>query len=167
MRKALVIGLGGTGSWALTHLKQRMLADARFARIAAGGVEVIGESTYSDLNEAWVSPLRAVDVDAGNRPTVPGGVKLTSGREDVIAGAPVGEALVNIQDEPDGSPKAAYGEIREWFTKEEADQYTATQAIMFMTQGLGQIRQFGRMTFFLDMGTNRLVESRLREALNQ
>lgn len=167
MRKALVIGLGGTGSWALTHLKQRMLADARFARIAAGGVDVIGESAYGDLNEAWVSPLRAVDVDAGNRPSVGQGVKLTAGREDVIAGAPVGEALVNIQDEPDGSPKAAFAEIREWFSKEEADQYTATQAIMFMTQGLGQIRQFGRMTFFLDMGTNRLIESRLREALNQ
>ncbi|MBN1460500.1 MAG: hypothetical protein JXA57_13280, partial [Armatimonadetes bacterium] len=167
MRSALVIGLGGTGSWALTHLKQRLLTDVRYVRVENDGIEAVDDSTCSDSARSWLPPLRAVDVDAGNRPTVGQGVKLIPGLEDVIVGAPVREALVNILDEPNESPEARYLEIREWFSHEEANEFARPVRGVFMPDLRAQIRQFGRMTFFLDMGTNRLVESRLREALNQ
>jgi hypothetical protein len=141
MLPTLVIGLGGTGSWATAYLKQRLLSDSHWG-LLEGGPSAITRADY-DRNP-WPVELKAIDVDRKRRPVV-GGLKLEKAVEDIQLTAPVGKTITDIANIP-----GAYPTIQKWMPREEAKGYDINEAALYMTEGLGQIRQFGRVAFFYE-----------------
>lgn len=161
MLAALVVGLGGTGSWALAHLKRRLLADSHWAQLAAGP-EVMSRHDY-DRNPFPVD-LKALDVDKKKRPVL-GALRLDASVEDISVSAPIGKAIEGIRDAGDGA--TAYPTIQSWLSQEEAAKYDLTDANTFMTEGAGQIRQFGRIAFFYELITNATELGKLDTAFSR
>lgn len=140
MLPTLVVGLGGTGSWALAYLKRRLLVDSHWQKLAEGP-SVIAREDY-DRNP-WPVELKAIDVDRKRRPSL-GALKLEGQVEDILLTAPVGSTITDI-----ASGRSGYTTIETWLPPNEAkEHYNINEASKFMTEGLGQIRQFGRVAFF-------------------
>ena len=84
MNPSPVIGLGGTGQRAVLRLKQRLVADARYALLgAAAGVEVLGTGESDWMATEGVA-LSALDVAATDQPKVGDGIGLCRPRENPI-----------------------------------------------------------------------------------
>lgn len=164
MRKSLVIGLGGTGSWVCDHLKDRLVQDARYVRVAKEGVGVVTDPRYGRAEVPSVA-IRAFDVDQGARPGVGEGVQLLPGSEDRYVEAPIGQVLQHLKDVPDDDPQATYHEIRGWLSHDRARNYQVLSAMQFLQTGLGEVRQFGRMAFFVDLQQDQTVSTTLKQAL--
>jgi hypothetical protein len=141
MLPTLVVGLGGTGSWAIAYLKQRLLTDSHWG-LLEGGPKAITRDDY-DRNP-WPVELKAIDVDRKSRPAL-GNLKLQTAIEDIQLTAPVGKTITDIASIPN-----AYPTIQKWMSREEAAEYDINEATLYMTEGLGQIRQFGRVAFFYE-----------------
>jgi hypothetical protein len=148
MLATLVVGLGGTGSWTLAHLKQRLLNDQRWEALGRG-IDVAGRTAY-DTNRGPVQ-LRALDVDRNSRPTTPTGVTLAPGTEDLSLAAPIGRIVADIQESDD--ERRAWPTVQAWLPKDEALKFELVDAVRFMTEGAA-IRQFGRISFFYDQLQN-------------
>jgi hypothetical protein len=160
VRPTLVVGLGGTGSWAVTYLKQRLVVEQRWRNIESGSVRPTGSAARYD----WPVLVRALDVDRQDRPEVDS-VRLETNVEDLFLSAPVGEVVDKIRCDPDGA-REAYPTITEWFGPQDAQQIKPDDAMAFMTTGAGQVRAFGRMAFYTDLLAERTVPKRFRLAFD-
>ncbi|MDF5752649.1 tubulin-like doman-containing protein [Spongiactinospora sp. TRM90649] len=150
MRSSLVVGLGGTGSQAVVHLKRRLYTHEQWRRLDGGG---------GPLAPATDVVLRAVDVD-NSRPHA-GLVSLDGNNEDIALAAEVAPVIRRLKDwrpgeQPPPSPIAA------WFKPDDARHIKESQTTAFMTNGAGQIRAFGRIAFFQDM----IGDKRARQGLS-
>jgi hypothetical protein len=160
MRPSLVVGLGGTGSWAAAYLKQRLIADQRWVLLGENP-EAMATPGYDA--HPYPVQLQVVDVDKINRPTV-GGVQLDGLTEDLGLDAPVGEAIQHLRNlRP--NEESGYRSIESWLPRAEAAKLEVNEAMTFMTSGAGQIRQFGRIAFFLDILDKRQIIGRLGGAI--
>ncbi|MDQ2879849.1 MAG: tubulin-like doman-containing protein [Actinomycetota bacterium] len=162
MRPALVVGLGGTGSFAVTELKARLIADDHWA-LLGGDLESVGLPEHQGHH--FSVQVLALDVDKINRPSV-GKVQLDSRTEDLALHAPVGETIMYLRRAPEGGRKA-YASIETWLPRAEASKLEVNEATTFMTSGAGQIRQFGRIAFCLDVLNQKHIVGRLGEAVAQ
>ena len=144
MLATLVVGLGGTGSWALTHLKQRLLTDQRWGLLGAnpGAIGTPGYDTYSGP-----VVLRALDVDRKNRPRSLEGLVLDPTAEDLAISGPIGRVIEEIQRADESA--RTWPTIQQWLPRSEALTFELGDATRFMVEGAA-IRQFGRVAFFLD-----------------
>jgi len=154
MRPTLVIGLGGTGSWATTYVKQRMATERRWAELDGGAA-------------ADPPPLllRTLDVDRGERPEV-GAVTLEPNVEDLFLSAPVGDVVDKFRNDPHGAA-VAYPTIATWFGEQDARQVKPDDAMAFMTTGAGQVRSFGRLAFYTDLLSEATVSRRFQLAFDE
>lgn len=159
MLPALVVGLGGTGSWALAYFKRRLLTDSHWG-LLEGGPAATARDDY-DRNR-WPIEIKAIDVDRKHRPNV-GGLRLDKAIEDIALTAPVGKTITDI-----AASDRAYPTIQQWLPREEArDDYDINEATLFMTEGLGQIRSFGRIAFFYEQVNNAQELSKLDAAFTR
>jgi Tubulin like len=165
MRASLILGLGGTGSWTCLYLKQRLLNDQRWSRLDADA-QAMTRSDYGQLDAGnfpvW---LRAVDIDAENRPVV-ASLTLDGGTEDITLESPAGD-MINYLGGLRDDEKSVYPTIEQWLPRREAAQLQLPEAARFMRTGAGQIRQFGRLAFFRDALSKNVVLSRLSTAIGQ
>jgi hypothetical protein len=159
MRPSFVIGLGGTGSWTNLYVKRRLLTDHRW-RLLGQDPQAGATSAYDEPD--WDVWLRAVDVDKENRPVF-SQLRL-DGTEDIGIGADVGDTIEHLKNTPPDRP-SPYPTIEAWLRREEAERLDIGEAAKFMTTGAGQIRQFGRIAFFLDVLNKNVVLGRLDDAL--
>lgn len=146
MLASLVVGLGGTGSWVVAHLKERLVDDARW-RLLDGDLAKFGTDEYMSPPSPVL--LRAVDVDQQKRPNVRGLV-LDRTLEDVSISGPVGETLEAIQRSTDDR-NPPHPTIQAWLPQDLAKEIAIGDALKFQTTGAGQVRQFGRVAFFLEL----------------
>ncbi len=155
MRKALVIGVGGTGAWALTHLKNRLLTDARYARMGSMGASAgeqasaVGAGGWDDTLSTWPNALLEYEIDAA-RPSVGEGTSLVDGEFQHVTGMPLGRTLEHLQQFKDDDSDAKFKEIREWLPHRQAACYDLQRAQQFLIDGAGEVRQYGRVVLFLD-----------------
>ena len=158
MLPTLVVGLGGTGSWAIAHFKKRLLSDRHWGLLEAGPAAI----TRADYDRnAWPVELKAIDVDRKQRPAL-GSLKLDKAVEDIQLTAPVGKTITDIASIPN-----AYPTIQRWMSSEEAKGYDINEATLYMTEGLGQIRQFGRIAFFYEQVNSARELSKLDAAFDR
>lgn len=175
MRKALVIGVGGTGATTLTLLKNRLLSDARYSRLtaAAGAPTVreqlrsVGTPEWSTATvDGWGIQLLEFEVDA-RRPEIGEGVRLSDDEFRPISDQPLGDLVNNLKQHPDGAREAVMPEVRQWLPHSHAQNYELKRAQEFLRDGAGEIRQFGRMVLFLELANAadvpRLLHSALRD----
>lgn len=146
MRKSLVVGLGGTGGWSLTYLKQRLLADQRWQMLELDP----SASTTDDWSRLkYPVTLRELDIDIGKLTDPSAGNTELHEHEILGITAGVGEMLRKYSDPAD--PSADYPTIQPWLSRDEARGLKLDIALESMTKGAGQIRQFGRLAFFLQV----------------
>lgn len=159
MRPALIVGLGGTGSWAGAYLKRRLLTDHRY-RLLADDTAAATTDAYNTVPfEVWI---QAADVDKTHRPNVAG---VTLDRtEEVPLAAGVGDALKHIKGD---DAQRAFPTIEAWLPRDEAKQLELGDATDFMSTGAGQIRQFGRIAFFLDILGKKELLNRLASSVGR
>lgn len=161
MLPALVIGLGGTGSWVAAHLKRLLVNDARYAELGRSP-DALARPEYN--RHTWPVDLKALDVDKKLRPVV-GDTTLATAVEDISLAAPIGQMIEDIQQSE--RPEDAYPTVQQWLPQKEAASFTLLEATKFMAEGAGQIRQFGRLAFFYEALTNGRELSKLDLALNR
>ncbi|MFC0864007.1 tubulin-like doman-containing protein [Sphaerimonospora cavernae] len=150
MRPTLIVGLGGTGSQAVVQLKQRLDTHKRWRELEG----------RPERSPAVV--LRAFDVDQA-RPQA-GRVGLDDGNEDVLLNAEVGPVIRRLKDPRPGERPSF---VSRWFKPADARQIREAQATAFMNNGAGQIRAFGRIAFFQDMGGDGRVRRHLTSAFDE
>ncbi|WP_069166472.1 tubulin-like doman-containing protein [Nocardia altamirensis] len=134
---ALVIGVGGTGRWVLTHLRSRLLADN-------------GRLDGADPSTLGAVKLLGFDIDSQNVYEFAGHSLADS--ELQYSTPELAEVVHNIRDERDNDPRARYQEIREWISQEDAQAYDLALLNDFMASGAGQMRQWGRLGVVLAQG---------------
>jgi hypothetical protein len=159
-RPALLVLLGGTGSWTGVHEKSWLEIDRTWEARARA-------ATADPAAEGWPGPnvvLRAIDVDKERRPEL-GGVRLDP-VEDVLLEANIGEVLEELRYDQGRQPHA-FPTIAAWLPPEEARLLTVSEADRFMTNGAGLVRAFGRMTVFIDVLNKRPGLRRLDAALDE
>lgn len=162
MRSSLVVGLGGTGSFAVAQLKSRLITDNRWILLGSDR-NAVGSPEYQ--RHDYPVQLLALDVDKINRPSV-GGIRLDRMTEDLPLDAPVGETIAALRHAPEGQ-RSAYPSIETWLPRAEASTLEVNEATTFMTSGAGQIRQFGRIAFCLDVLNQKQIVGRLGAAVAQ
>lgn len=132
-RPTIVIGLGGTGQWVVTFLKKALL-------------ETYGGQVPPEVK------LLSFDTMASAAVSAEGSVQ---GGEDIRVGDVVLERNVefiplsgNSYTFAEGVKEGRYPHVAEWF---DADYYLreAPQTLFDLAAGAAQIRQFGRLAFFL------------------
>ncbi|WP_326557103.1 tubulin-like doman-containing protein [Micromonospora sp. NBC_01796] len=162
MLPALVIGLGGTGSDAVAHLKHRLAIEQRWRDLQQdpAAVERSNGNRYD-----WPVLLRAVDVDRKNRPNVDG-LTLDVDVEDLYLNSAVGGMIDKIRQGPEVAEEF-YPTVAPWFGPRDAEQIREDEALAFMVEGAGQIRSFGRMSFFADVLGATPAMRRIEHALDQ
>ncbi|MFF5232344.1 tubulin-like doman-containing protein [Dactylosporangium sp. NPDC000521] len=158
MRPTLVVGLGGTGSWAVAHLKRRLLTEQRWRELATPGAPV---------RERFEGPvlLRAVDVDRTDRPLV-GRTQLETDVEDLFLSAQVAPVIDQLRDDAAGAADM-YTTIVPWFGRHDAQQVRSDDAMSFMTTGAGQVRAFGRLALYTDFQSARAFSRPLQAAFDE
>jgi len=133
----LVIGLGGTGRWALTYLKKAVL-ETNYGRVPGTVRFLLFDTHEAELEEG----AEAVRV---------GGVELDEGEyvllhEDPAHPAEVHERTRRMCDEPE--PEAE-PHLRDWWPAEELAKLPREQ--LQISRGTNQRRPLGRMALFLDL----------------
>ncbi|GAA4609038.1 hypothetical protein BJY16_007135 [Actinoplanes octamycinicus] len=162
MLPALVIGLGGTGSAAAAHLKARLATEQRWQDLDRdASAPARGDSRPYD----WPILLRALDVDRRNRPRVDG-LSLDADVEDLYLNGSIGGMIDKIRQGRE-TAEAFYPTVVPWFGPEDARRIRDDEALDFLSEGAGQIRSFGRLSFFADVLGSAPVTKRLEDALDQ
>ncbi|WP_228540645.1 tubulin-like doman-containing protein [Nocardia sp. XZ_19_369] len=133
---ALVIGVGGTGRWVLTHLRSRLLADGRLAGADPAALDAV--------------KLLGFDIDSQNVYEFAGHSLAES--EVQYSTPELADVIHNIRDNRDNDHNARYQEIREWISQEDAEAYDLALLNDFMDSGAGQMRQWGRLGVVLAQG---------------
>lgn len=133
-RPAVIIGLGGTGQWVLTFVKKDLL------EVGRGTLpKNVALLSFDTMPQATAETER----QGGDREVKVGSVKLETDREFIHVG---GNAFRLSQEVRDGR----HAHIGSWF---RADHYIRTlpPAAFNLSEGAGQIRQFGRLAIFHDL----------------
>ncbi|MGC4806433.1 tubulin-like doman-containing protein [Micromonospora sp. DT233] len=159
---ALVIGLGGTGSAAAAHLKYRLATEQRWQDLRHDpGAPERAEGHVHD----WPVLLRALDVDRRTRPRVDG-MSLDVDTEDLYLDGSIGSMINKIRQGREVAEQF-YPTVVPWFGPQDARQIRDDEALSFLVEGAGQIRSFGRLSFFSDVLGATPVMKRLEDALDQ
>ncbi|GAB3853605.1 FtsZ/tubulin family protein [Dactylosporangium cerinum] len=158
MRPTLVVGLGGTGSWAVAHLKQRLLTEQRWRDLPTPG---------APQQERFDGPvlLRTVDVDRTDRPLV-GRTRLETDVEDLFLSAPLAPVIDQLRSDPAGAAEM-YPTIASWFGRSDAQQVRSDDAMSLMTTGARQVRAFGRLALYTDFQSARAFSRPLQAAFDE
>lgn len=133
-RPAVIIGLGGTGQWVLTFVKKDLL------EVGRGTLpKNVALLSFDTMPQATAETER----QGGDREVKVGSVKLETDREFIHVG---GNAFRLAQEVRDGR----HPHVGSWF---RADHYIRTlpPAAFNLSEGAGQIRQFGRLAIFHDL----------------
>lgn len=162
MLPALVIGLGGTGSAAAAHLKARLATEQRWQDLTR---DPAAPERTDGKRYDWPIQLRALDVDRRNRPRVDG-ISLDEDVEDLYLNGSIGGMIDKIRQGRDVA-EAFYPTVLPWFGPEDARRIRDDEALKFLVEGAGQIRSFGRLSFFADVLGAAPVTRRLEDALNE
>jgi hypothetical protein len=160
MRPTLVVGLGGTGSWAVAHLKRRLLTEQRWRDLSRSSAAPL---VPGDRFEGSIL-LRTVDVDRTERPAV-GPTRLEVDVEDLFLSAPVAPVIDQLRKDPAGA-RDMYPTIVPWFGQQDAQQVRSDDAMSFMTTGAGQVRAFGRLALYTDFQSARAFSRPLQAAFD-
>lgn len=166
MNPSIVIGVGGTGKWVVTHLKRLMLDTHQRALLREHGESARERVEFVTLPAAV--QLFAVDVDAERQPTLEDpryGTFHIDHREGspefIPLGASVRAVLETIQR---GEGERDFQYITSWLRKSDADCYDAAKLAETTDGGAGQFRQLGRMSLFLRLGEETTLVDRIRSA---
>lgn len=147
-RPTLVIGLGGTGSWVLTHLK-RSLQETN-GDVLPENIRLLAFDTEASAHEA---PFGSLD-------STPSTAKLIPGKEFQHLG---GDLYGFARQVAEGE----YPSIAEWF---QADHWLSSvpRASFDLSGGGGQLRQLGRLALFYDLcqGSQSTIRMNLEQALH-
>lgn len=128
---AVIIGLGGTGKWALTYIKKNLL-------------DTYGGSippTVRLLSFDTTSERASRDGEAQEEDVKVGEIQLDSNAEFVYLGGNIEQICRDIRD------KDAYPHIGSWLQARTYLQATDSRAFD-ISGGAGQKRPFGRMAVF-------------------
>ena len=161
MLPALVIGLGGTGSAAAVHLKARLATEQRWQDLLRDP----SAAERSGRPYDWPILLRALDVDRRNRPRVDG-TALDQDVEDLYLNGAIGGIIDKIRQGREVG-EAFYPTVVPWFGPDDAAQIRNDDATKFLAEGAGQIRSFGRLSFYADVLGSNSVTKRLEDALDE
>ena len=152
-RSALVIGLGGTGQWIATYLKKDLLESNNGA--LPPNVRLLSFDTMLQ-QEASVAQMSNEEekIEVGS-------VQLEPGTEFIPLADDVYELAEQVRD-------GQLNQIGTWFA---AKRWLADlpRANFILKNGAGQLRQFGRLTIFNDLGQglgNSIIWRSLTNALN-
>lgn len=147
---ALIIGLGGTGSWVATYVKKELLELGGNHR---NQVQILAYDTVSQ-SEATIGGSGQIR----GRGETTGGVRLGAGEFFFIGG--------NVQQLMREVARGQHDHLRSWLL---ADWYLQTLAdkTFNLNEGAGQFRQFGRMAIFKDVAapSNSVIFGTLNDAL--
>jgi hypothetical protein len=143
---AIIIGLGGTGQWVLTHVKNNLLE--RF-EIIPPQIKLLSFDTTSEESEVYkkenTENVQEDEVKVGP-------VKLVPGEEFVYLGGNIKQTCEQIQS-------GKFSHIGSWLQSEDYLR-TLSDDDFNLSRGAGQRRQFGRMALFLDLmsiNTNKVI----------
>lgn len=142
-RPAIIIGLGGSGQWVLTYVKKNLLESNKGKM--PSNIRLLAFDTM---------PEASVKKDSAARDISIGSVKLEVNREFFgLSGnsAALGDQVVRGQ-----APH-----IGRWFDAEFYRQQNSP-AIWDLASGAGQVRQFGRLAFFMKI--DEIVWNEIRKA---
>ena len=134
-KPGLVIGLGGTGRWVLTHLKSRLVEDQ--ADPSANG----RAGSLRDVH------LLAFDVDSQS-PYEFAGHGLGP-QESFFSTPKIADVVTNVRDFANDEPDARWSEFRTWISQQDARAYELSLLNTYMNSGAGQMRQWGRLGVLL------------------
>lgn len=141
-RPAIIIGLGGTGQWVLTFVKKDLL------EVGRGQLpKNVALLAFDTMPQATAETER----QGGEREVKVGSVKLETDKEFIHVGGNVFDLAQKIR-------AGQYPHIGSWF---QADHYLRSlpPASFNLSEGAGQIRQFGRLAIFHDL--SQPAESRI------
>ncbi len=142
-RPAIIIGLGGSGQWVLTYIKKNLL-ESNGGKLPSN-IRLLAFDTM---------PEATVKKDSATKDISVGSVSLEVNREFFgLSGnsAALGEQVVRGQ-----SPH-----IGRWFDAEFYRQQNSP-AIWDLSAGAGQVRQFGRLAFFMKI--DEVIWNEIRKA---
>lgn len=134
---AVVIGLGGTGKWALTYIKKNLLDT--YGGVIPPTVKLLSFDTTAE-KASRDGEAREEDVKVGD-------VQLDSNSEFVYLGGNIEQICRDIRDKQD------YPHIGSWLQAETYLQATDSRAFD-ISGGASQKRPFGRMAVFYDLQQN-------------
>jgi len=157
---ALVIGLGGTGQWAVLYLKKSLLET--YGRIPA-------EVKLRSFDTVKLSRAGTADRGMGGQherveERTVAGVKLEPG-EYIHVGGYIRDFVRDIAQDEEGEK---FPHLRSWFqAKYYLDNLPDTQ--FHLDEGAGQFRQLGRMAIFHDIKatTTSLIYGQLNDTIQQ
>jgi len=149
---ALVIGIGGTGQWVLTHIKNNLLE--RFEKIPPQ-IRLLAFDTTSEDSEVYKRETKEPIEDE----VKVGPVRLIPGEEFIYLRG-------NIKNTCEQIKEGKFAHIGSWL---QAEDYlrTLSDDDFNLSRGAGQRRQFGRMGLFLDLMSinNNKVIGKISDAL--
>jgi len=150
-RSSVVIGLGGTGQYILTYLKKNLLET--YGRIP----ENIYLKSFDTMPEANVQAQGGVD--QSTREIQVGDVRLEKGSEFISL---TGNAFQLGADIAQGN----HPHIGSWF---DALYYRsqANPALWDLGAGAGQVRQFGRLAFFMNIAGGAGIYHHIENAISE
>jgi hypothetical protein len=131
-RPAIIIGLGGTGQWALTLIKKNLTES--YQKVP-DNIKLLSFDTMSETS-VKAAGSRATDEDQ----VQVGGISLEKGNEFI-------SLTGNVRIYGDEISKGLHPHISSWF---DANYYLsmANPALWDLGAGAAQVRQFGRLAFF-------------------
>lgn len=134
---AIIIGLGGTGQWVLTHLKNNLLE--RFDKIPSQ-IKLLSFDTTSEESEVYKKEKQE---EVQEDEVKVGPVKLIPGEEFIYLGGNIKKTCEQIEN-------GQFSHIGSWL---QASNYlrSLSDDDFNLSRGAGQRRQFGRMALFLDL----------------
>jgi|GEM_PF-1354754 len=137
-RPALLIGLGGTGQWVLTYVKKELLDYTK------------GEGVPKEVRLVAFDTSRPIDENKSNKgeeePIVVEGVRLGT-NEFYHLGGNIERIVREIAQENLHPHIGAWLQAKTYLARLGAGQY-------MLGEGAGQMRPFGRMAVFKDLGSN-------------
>jgi hypothetical protein len=149
---ALIIGLGGTGQWVLTYIKNNLLE--RFEKVPSQ-IRLLSFDTTGEDSEVYKRGSQEPTEDEVRV----GPVRLTPGEEFIYLGGNIKNTCEQIRD-------GKFSHIGSWL---QAEDYlrTLSDDDFTLSRGAGQRRQFGRMALFLDLMSinNNKVIGKISDAL--
>jgi hypothetical protein len=138
---AIVIGLGGTGQWALTYLKKNLIDT--YGELPKT-VKLLAFDTTSERTEAKVVADKKTERRGEERAQV-GNVRLEAG-EFIYLGGNIRRICEEIKREGKHTHIGSWLQAEQYLQAYDDDAYE-------ISKGAGQRRPFGRMAVFYDLAT--------------
>lgn len=142
---SLVIGVGGTGQWAVAYIK-KILKDT-YGRVPAN-VKLL-------VYDTDVSTARVGGTGIPDQHTPPGEIEDVVGELQQLGGNahPLATAIADDRQSAVRNPAHAYRYpcLSKWFPAEDYTLDPTAAVLLALNHGAGQYRQLGRLTLFKDM----------------